>query len=217
MPAVVIGTPRGSGQLPAVWQDDRAATETVVGYLAGLGHRRIARVGGFARYWHSKLRTRRARPGGRARRASRPSRWRPTTPPSTAPRRPQDLLKQAEPPTAILYDNDVMAVAGLGAAQRMGVRVPADLSIVAWDDSTLCELVHPALTALRRDIPAAGATAARMLREGRRAGSRINVREAPPVPRGPGQHRPRPAPAAIAAAGRLAADGLRSTRPCSRA
>ena len=30
MPAVVIGTPRGSGALPAVWQDDRAAVETVV-------------------------------------------------------------------------------------------------------------------------------------------------------------------------------------------
>lgn len=58
-----------------------------------------------------------------------------------------------------------MAVAGLGAAQRMGVRVPTDLSIVTWDDSTLCELVHPALTALRRDIPAAGASAARMLSE----------------------------------------------------
>ena len=56
MPAVVIGTPQGSGTLPAVWQDDRAGVETVVGYLAGLGHRRIARVGGFARYWHSVLR-----------------------------------------------------------------------------------------------------------------------------------------------------------------
>ena len=57
MPAVVIGTPRGSGTLPAVWQDDRAAMEAVVGHLAGLGHRRIARIGGFPRYWHSRLRT----------------------------------------------------------------------------------------------------------------------------------------------------------------
>src|ERR1700722_10253596 len=56
MPAVVIGAPRGSGSLPAVWQDDRACVETVVGYLAGLGHRRIARVGGRSEYWHSVLR-----------------------------------------------------------------------------------------------------------------------------------------------------------------
>ena len=57
MPAVVLGTPRGARTLPAVWQDVRAATEMVVGYLAGLGHQRVARVGGFTRYWHSKLRT----------------------------------------------------------------------------------------------------------------------------------------------------------------
>ena len=93
----------------------------------------------------------------------------------------RDLLKQPGRPTAILYDNDVMAVAGLGAAQRMGVRVPADLSIVAWDDSTLCELVHPALTALRRDIPAAGANAARMLREAVAGGQPDHFQEPPPV------------------------------------
>src|ERR1039458_7375768 len=65
---------------------------------------------------------------------------------------PRTLLRGKRPPTAIIYDNDVMAVSGLGAAQRMGVQVPADLSIVAWDDSPLCQLVHPPLTALSRDI-----------------------------------------------------------------
>ena len=41
--------------------------------------------------------------------------------------------------------------------------MPGDLSVVAWDDSALCELVHPAITAMRRDIAAAGAQAARRL------------------------------------------------------
>jgi DNA-binding LacI/PurR family transcriptional regulator len=62
-----------------------------------------------------------------------------------------------------MYDNDVMAIAGLGVAQEMGLSVPRDLSIVAWDDSPLCRLVHPPLTALQRDIPAYGARAAGML------------------------------------------------------
>ena len=66
-------------------------------------------------------------------------------------------------PTAIIYDNDVMAVAGLAVAHEMGLSVPADVSLVAWDDSPLCQLVHPALTALSRDIPAYGAVAARQL------------------------------------------------------
>ncbi len=34
---------------------------------------------------------------------------------------------------------------------------------MVWDDSVLCELVHPPITALRRDIAAAGAEGARRL------------------------------------------------------
>jgi DNA-binding LacI/PurR family transcriptional regulator len=180
MPAVVLGTPRGAGRLPAVWQDDQAATGTVVDYLAGLGHRRIARIGGFPRYWHSTLRTDALAQAAAAAGIEASS----VTADYTAEHGAEatrDLLKQVDPPTAILYDNDVMAVAGLGAAQRMGVRVPADLSIVAWDDSTLCELVHPALTALRRDIPATGASAARMLLEAAAGHPPGNLQEAPPV------------------------------------
>jgi DNA-binding LacI/PurR family transcriptional regulator len=180
MPAVVVGTPRGSGSLPAVWQDDRAAVADVVRYLAGLGHRRIARVGGFGKYWHSALRERALREiagaaglhavsvegdysaefGGEATRA---------------------LLESERPPTAILFDSDVMAIAGVGMAQRMGVSVPAGLSVVSWDDSVLCELIHPAVTALRRDIASAGATAARMLRELAAGGAPAHSAEPLPV------------------------------------
>jgi DNA-binding LacI/PurR family transcriptional regulator len=46
---------------------------------------------------------------------------------------------------------------------EMGLVVPRDLSIVAWDDSVLCRLVHPPMTALQRDIPAYGARAATLL------------------------------------------------------
>ncbi|MGH3261184.1 MAG: substrate-binding domain-containing protein, partial [Trebonia sp.] len=76
---------------------------------------------------------------------------------------------------------DVMAAAGLGVAQRMGVSVPDGVSIVSWDDSALCELMHPALTALRRDIAGVGSTAARMLCEASTAGKPDNVLEVTPV------------------------------------
>lgn len=180
MPAIIFGSPRGSGRLPAVWQDDVAATRTVVEYLAGLGHRRLARVGGIPRYWHSKLRADAFQKvaleagldavceesdytGEHGASATR------------------KLLLSAGPPTAILYDNDLMALAGLSVAKQMGVDVPADLSMVAWDDSALCELVHPSLTALHRDIAAAGAEAARrltMLSGGSAVG---DFQEPPPV------------------------------------
>jgi DNA-binding LacI/PurR family transcriptional regulator len=162
IPAVAVGHPRGAGGLPAVWQDDRAATTMVVGHLAGHGHVKIARVGGFPRYWHSKLRTDAFARVAEAAGLEAVS----VAADYTAEHGVEAtlaLLDGPEPPTAILYDNDVMAVAALGAVQRAGLAVPGDLSIVAWGDSALCELVHPAVTALRWDTVEAGTRAARLL------------------------------------------------------
>ncbi|MEV7867407.1 LacI family DNA-binding transcriptional regulator [Streptomyces sp. NPDC088124] len=164
LPTVVIGAPIGTGGLPAVWSDDAAAVTTVVDHLAGLGHRRLARVGGPAPLRHTAIRTaafdaavRDRGLTGRTVEADYSG--------EGGAAATRALLGADRPPTAILYDNDVMAVSGLTAAHSLGVRVPADLSVVAWGDSALCELVDPPLTALSRDIVAHGARAARMLRE----------------------------------------------------
>jgi DNA-binding LacI/PurR family transcriptional regulator len=180
LPAVVIGTPRGAGSLPAIWQDDRAAVDAVVGYLADHGHQRIARVGGHAAYWHSVLR-RDAFEASAAAAGLTAFSVEADYSAEHGAEATVSLLGSAEPPTAILYDNDVMAAAGLGVAQRMGISVPAGVSIISWDDSALCELMHPALTALRRDIAGAGSTAARMLRELAAGGRPESVMETTPV------------------------------------
>ena len=62
------------------------------------------------------------------------------------------LLSSPDPPTAIVFDSDLLAVTGLGVAQQMGFAVPDDLSIVGWDDSLISQVVHPPLTAITRDI-----------------------------------------------------------------
>lgn len=162
MPTVVIGTPAGAGSLPAVWQDDAAAVRSVVDYLVGLGHRRIARVTGIPRFWHTKIRTDAFAEAVRSAGAE-PVFVEADYTGSRGAEATRLLLAADDPPTAILYDNDLMAVSGLAAAQSTGVEVPTGLSIVAWDDSPLCELVHPPLTALSRDIAAYGAQAARTL------------------------------------------------------
>ena len=56
-----------------------------------------------------------------------------------------------------------MAVAGLGVASEMRVSVPGMLSLVAWDDSSLCRVTHPSLSAVQRDVSLLGAAAARTL------------------------------------------------------
>jgi DNA-binding LacI/PurR family transcriptional regulator len=180
MPAVVFGTPQGAGSLPAVWQDDVAATRTVVEYLAGLGHRRLARVSGVPRYWHTRLRADALREAAGAARLEAVSVAGDNTGEHGA-RATSDLLRSATPPTAILYDSDLMAVSGLSVAQHLGVQIPDELSIVAWDDSALCEAVHPSLTALRRDIAAGGAEGARRLVRLAGGSAVGNFEEAPPV------------------------------------
>jgi DNA-binding LacI/PurR family transcriptional regulator len=185
LPAIVIGGPQGLAGLPGVWNDDVAAERAMVEYLAALGHRRIARVAGLPELWHTVVRTEAFEAvtaelgvasitvttdysGEQGARATR------------------SLLASAEPPTAIAYDNDIMALAGLSVAAEMGVAVPARLSIVAWDDSVLCRLVHPPLTAVSLDIAAYGAHIARRLLDLVAGGAAESVCDSTPVlvPRG---------------------------------
>jgi DNA-binding LacI/PurR family transcriptional regulator len=77
----------------------------------------------------------------------------------------RQLLVGPERPTAFIYESDMLAVAGLGVAHEMGLHVPRDLSIVAWDDSPFCQVVHPPLSSVTRDVPGLGARACRRLLE----------------------------------------------------
>ena len=96
----------------------------------------------------------------------------------------------ADPPTAIVFDSDLLAVTGLGVAQQMGFAVPDDLSIVGWDDSLISQVVHPPLTAITRDIEAFGSpprgTCSPRSRAGDRATSRPCAASSRPAAAPPG-------------------------------
>ncbi len=106
-------------------------------YLAALGHTRVARVAGVPAFVHSTVRTEAFEEVTRELGLSARVVSTDYTPESSA-RATRQLLSEPEPPTAIAYDSDVLAVTGLGVAQQMGFSVPDDVSIVAWDDSLLC-------------------------------------------------------------------------------
>ena len=162
LPAVVVGGPLEGGALPSVWHDERAAVVELVRYLAVLGHERIARVAGVEGFVHSAVRTQAfvdaAEELGLAARVV-PSDYSP----ESGARATRELLSDPEAPTAIAYDSDVLAVAGGATAQQMGFSIPDDLSVVAWDDSLLCQVVHPPITTLTRDIAEFGALGCRQL------------------------------------------------------
>jgi DNA-binding LacI/PurR family transcriptional regulator len=132
----------------------------VVEYLAALGHRRIARVAGLAHLWHTHNRTEAlADAAGRLGLGEVVTVNTDYTGEAGA-QATRMLLASRPAPTVIIYDNDVMAVAGVSVAHEMGVAIPRQLSVVAWDDSPLCQLTHPQLSAVSRDIAAYGAHAA---------------------------------------------------------
>ncbi|WP_405010819.1 LacI family DNA-binding transcriptional regulator [Kitasatospora sp. NBC_01539] len=164
LPAVVVGGPAPGGLLGSVGSDDATAVAEAVAHLAGLGHRRITRVSGPAALLHSRVRDEAFRTACRAAGAV-PVVVGADYSGDAGAQATRRLLSSADRPTAVAYDNDVMAVAGLAVAREMGVAVPGELSIVAFEDSPLCQAVRPALTVLRRDIVAYGARAARQLFE----------------------------------------------------
>lgn len=73
------------------------------------------------------------------------------------------LLELRDPPTAIFAISDEMAMGARGVAVERGLDVPGDVSIVGVDDHPLSQTV--ALTTVRQDPPASGATAARWIVE----------------------------------------------------
>jgi DNA-binding LacI/PurR family transcriptional regulator len=164
LPAVTIGRPPDQpSPFPTVCLDDRAGVMDAVRHLADLGHERIAHVAGRQslvhgasrrQAWESAMRERGLAPelleiadftaaGGVA--------------------ATHALLACETPPTAIVYANDVMAIAGLAVAQDHGLALPDQLSIVGYDDSELAAHVHPSLTSVRSDAVSWGRTATRVL------------------------------------------------------
>lgn len=62
-------------------------------------------------------------------------------------------LPRQDRPTAVIAANDVMALGVVQQAEALGLAVPADLSVVGFNDFSFASWVRPALTTVR--IPAA--------------------------------------------------------------
>jgi LacI family transcriptional regulator len=62
------------------------------------------------------------------------------------------LLALPQPPTAIFATNDEMALGVLTLAHRVGLRVPDDLSVTGFDDTTASLTSWPPLTTVRQPL-----------------------------------------------------------------
>ncbi|WP_440107422.1 LacI family DNA-binding transcriptional regulator [Streptosporangium sp. H16] len=69
------------------------------------------------------------------------------------------LLGAADRPTAIFACNDLQALGVYQAARELGLRVPADLSVVGFDDLPVTALVDPPLTTVHQPLTEMAAAA----------------------------------------------------------
>lgn len=156
LPAVAVGRLAGPQPLPRVVLDDRTGVTAAVEHLLSLGHRRIAHVSGPRHFIHGMGRRRAWQKAlERAGVAPGPCIESDFTAGGGA-KATHVLLDEADPPTAIVYANDLMAIAGIAAAASRGIAVPDQLSVTGFDDTELAGYLTPPLTTVRTDIGAWG-------------------------------------------------------------
>ncbi len=147
IPAALLATPGLEPDISAVEVDDGDAYGRVGRYLVGLGHARVAVVTGAGDRIRSGV-IARGLEGALGQTDGAVVSVATDGSPEGAAAAARRLLTQPAPPSAIVFETDIMAIAALDVARRTGIAVPWDLSIVAGSDSTLCRLATPALTSL---------------------------------------------------------------------
>jgi LacI family transcriptional regulator len=75
----------------------------------------------------------------------------------------RELLSGPDRPTAIFAANNLIAEGVWRTAADLGLVVPRDLSVVAFDDAPWMSMVRPGLTAITQDAPRMGAAAVELL------------------------------------------------------
>ncbi|WP_329352882.1 LacI family transcriptional regulator [Streptomyces sp. NBC_01261] len=76
-----------------------------------------------------------------------------------------DLLDRRPDTDGVFAANDLMAQGACQAAQERGLRVPEDVAVVGFDDSSIAVTCHPRLTTIRQPVEEMAAEMARLLDE----------------------------------------------------
>ncbi|AZS38107.1 HTH-type transcriptional repressor CytR [Microbacterium lemovicicum] len=163
IPIVAVDPHTGHGDLPTVESDSFGGAVEATRYLVELGHRRIGFLAG-----RPDLRSAKLREAGYRQaltdagidfdpRLVEVGRYEPEAAGDAA----RTLLGGARP-TAVFAANDLSALAVLGVAAELGLRVPEDLSVVGFDDIPEASRRLPALTTVRQPMHRLGRIAAEL-------------------------------------------------------
>ena len=167
-PCVRLSPGNGSDKKLSVSTNDREVSAEMTRYLAGLGHKRIAFITGDPDH---KAVTNRflgyqdgLKESGLAFSESLVAAGDNSF--GSGEACAEKLLKRKKRPTAIFAANDDMAAGVLRVANRLGIAIPAQLSLAGFDDIALARQVEPALTTIRQPLVRMAERAALMLTKG---------------------------------------------------
>jgi LacI family transcriptional regulator len=164
-PVVAVDPHVGASTLPTVASDNLAGAIAATEYLIDLGHRRIGHLAGRLDLRSAELREQGYRLAlERAGIPIDPDLIRVGGYDPASVREPVcELLQLPDRPTAIFAANDLSAIQTMHVAAELGIDVPADLSVIGFDNIPESALVEPALTTIDQSIQDMGYEATRML------------------------------------------------------
>ncbi|WP_299689850.1 substrate-binding domain-containing protein [uncultured Tateyamaria sp.] len=152
IPCVLMWNYAAQSRFPAIGADNELAGQMIAAHVLALGHRRIACM--FPpTFGNDRALARRdvvldtLQGAG----VEVPDHWMLQTvySISESKRDAQQLLSQANPPTALICGNDILATGALYGAKASGLSVPEDVSIVGIGDFKGSSDIEPALTTVR--------------------------------------------------------------------
>ena len=171
---VVLVDSRAEG-VTVVVSDDRAGGRLATEHLIELGHRHIAFIGEDPANAFGFTATSSREESYRAVLREHGIQHRPSLvrhgphDHDVAKRLTTELLALSEPPTAIFASSDVQALGALAAAAEAGRAVPADLSVIGYDDIDLS--TYAGLTTVRQPLFDSGYLGARLLLDALESGT----------------------------------------------
>lgn len=161
---VLISPSRLVPGVVTIAMDDRLASREMTNYLLGLGHKSIGHISGRPDHVATVLRRQgfeeammRAGLASEENMLIESGRFRFRGGLECAER----MLDRPDRPTAIFAANDEMASAVIMAANRIGLRVPEDLSVAGFDDAPIARVMWPDLTTISQPFEEIGRVAVR--------------------------------------------------------
>ncbi len=163
--------------LSHVMLDNIGAIETGVAHLVAHGHRRIASLSDYDPERNLDERVRFFPEVLRSRGLGLPDEYRSRVSPTEWDAYPvtRALMRLDSPPTALLAVNGTMAAGAYRALRDLGLRVPGDVSLVAFDDYPWMDLVTPGIDTLAQPVDDMARAAVRVLFDQIRRGAEAPV------------------------------------------